>query len=256
MLDVREGASARIMIMRRIFLILAVVLTSLSCSIDIPYTVTLRIADEHPFEILASEDMWYILKYFDGKGIVERYIPASERTIENVPVYTGGLRPFILIPLGTLGPIGGFYEPGGGEYIELKSEYGSFAEMLIGASEYRPEAVSRLSVNAILRDYPDLALIDELEFLDDLFSGTLRKGQLKLYERDVIMLDSVPEGEWVSERYDTPSFSVVFSGRPIYLELHPGVFRFMNWKRGLLLTIAVTEEWERSANISKSPVWY
>ena len=134
MLDVREGASARIMIMRRIFLILAVVLTSLSCSIDIPYTVTLRIADEHPFEILASEDMWYILKYFDGKGIVERYIPASERTIENVPVYTGGLRPFILIPLGTLGPIGGFYEPGGGEYIELKSEYGSFAEMLIGAS--------------------------------------------------------------------------------------------------------------------------
>ena len=216
-------------------MVLTIVLIVLSCSVEVPYTVTLRIADDHPFEILASEDMWYILRYFDGKGVVERYIPASTRTIKDISVYTGGLRPFVVIPLGTLGPIGG---------------------MLIGASEYRPEAVSRLSVSAILKDYPDLALIDELEFLDDLFSGTLRKGQLKLYERDVIMLDSVPEGEWVSERYDTPSFSVVFSGRPVYLELHPGVFRFMNWKRGLLLTIAVTEEWERSANISKSPVWY
>ena len=242
--------------MRKFLMVLTIVLIVLSCSVEVPYTVTLRIADDHPFEILASEDMWYILRYFDGKGVVERYIPASTRTIKDISVYTGGLRPFVVIPLGTLGPIGGFYEPGKGNYIELKSEYGSFAEMLIGASEYRPEAVSRLSVSAILKDYPDLALIDELEFLDDLFSGTLRKGQLKLYERDVIMLDSVPEGEWVSERYDTPSFSVVFSGRPIYLELHPGVFRFMNWKRGLLLTIAVTEEWERSANISKSPVWY
>ena len=206
--------------MKALFLVSAIALALIACSIDIPYTVTLRIADDHPFEILASEDMWYTLRYFDGKGIIERYIPASERTIEDVPVYTGGLRPFILIPLGTLGPIGGFYEPGKGDYIELKSEYGSFAEMLIGAAGYRPEAVSRISMSAIIRDYPDLALIDEIGFLDDLFEGTLRKGQLMLYERDIIMLDSVPEGEWVSERYDTPSFSVAFSGRPVYLSLH------------------------------------
>ena len=239
----------------RVFLLIMIPVLLICCSVDTPRAVTLRIAEDHPFEILASKDMWYTLRYFDGKGIVERYIPASVRTIE-VVVYTGGLRPFVLIPLGTLGPIGGFYEPGGVSYIELRSEYGSFAEMLVGAAEYRPAAVSRLSIEAIMEDYPDLALIDELAFLADLFEGTLRKGQLKLYAKDVLMIDTVPEGEWVSERYDTPSFSVAFSGRPVYLDLHPGVFRFMNWQRGLLLTIAVTEEWEKSANISKAPVWY
>ena len=250
----REPCLGRIFYMLILFLLLISLV--FSCSIETPHYVTLRIADDHPFETVSSEDMWYTLRYFDGKRIVEEHIPASVRTIERVPVYTGGMRPFILIPLGQLGPVGGFYEPGGSDLIMMKSEYGSFAEMLIGAAEYRPAAVSRVSVSSIMEDYEDLALIDELDFLDKLFDGTLRKGQLKTYEPEVLVFDSIPEGRWISERYDTPEFSVPLSGRPVYLRLHPGVFRYMNWQRGLLLTIAVSEEWEKSANISKAPVWY
>lgn len=233
------------------FLIAILILAS--CRIPLPVTVELEIAEEHPFEDMARRDMWYTLVYFDGEAVRSEHVESGRRKV-SVRVDSGGLRPFAMIPLGTLGPIGGFYEGDG--HVMLRAEDGSFAEMLIRAAGYRPDAVSRLSVEALREVQPHLADIDEPAFLEDLYDGTLSPSSIESAESRSLMFDLIPSGYWLSERYDIPSFEVGFSGQTIYLDLRPGVYRFACQARSMLLTIAVDEEWQTSVSASQLPQWY
>ena len=164
-----------------------------------PYGGGFGFDKEHPFEDMARRDMWYTLVYFDGEAVRSEHVESGRRKV-SVRVDSGGLRPFAMIPLGTLGPIGGFYEGDG--HVMLRAEDGSFAEMLIRAAGYRPDAVSRLSVEALREVQPHLADIDEPAFLEDLYDGTLSPSSIESAESRPLMFDLIPSGYWLSERYD------------------------------------------------------
>lgn len=236
--------------------LIAVLLLSMimvSCRIETPAYVTVRIAEEHPFEDMMRNDMWHTLIYFDGRDIIREHVPWGVREV-SIRVYSGGLRPVVMVPIDVLGPIGGFFE-GNGDTVILRAEDGSFAEMLIRAAEYRPDAVSMLSMENVRKAQPYLADIDESAFLEGLYNGTLSSSSIKSFESKPLMFELIPSGTWISERYDVPSFDVEFSGQTVYLSFRPGVYRFGCLARSLLLTIAVDEEFETTEYISVFPSW-
>ena len=92
------------------------------------------------------------------------------------------------------------------------------------------------------------------EFLSRIYDGTLTSSTIPHKERRLIGFDSIPEGLWVSERYDTPSFAVEMSGDETVFDIYPGAYRYICKERGLLLTVVLTEDGEASASIRESPI--
>lgn len=224
-----------------------------SCSLDIPIPVTLVIGEEHPFEELFSRDLWYTLSYFDGREERTLHIEQGTREIA-IRVYSGGLRAFAMKPMGELGPIGGFFEPGDDGTVYLKGASGDLADLMVSALAYRKEAVERLSMGQVLEAEDDLRAIDEASFLSRIYDGTLTSSSIPHKERMLVGFDSIPEGQWISERYDTPSFSVEMSGDETVFDIYPGAYRYICKERGLLLTVVLTEDGEASATIRESPI--
>ena len=224
-----------------------------SCSLDIPIPVTLVIGEEHPFEELFSRDLWYTLSYFDGREERTLHIEQGTREIV-IRVYSGGLRAFAMKPMGELGPIGGFFEPGDDGTVYLKGASGDLADLMVSALAYRKEAVERLSMGQVLEAEDDLRAIDEASFLSRIYDGTLTSSTIPHKEMRLIGFDSIPEGVWVSERYDTPSFEVEMSGDETVFDIYPGAYRYICKERGLLLTVVLTEDGEASATIRESPI--
>lgn len=226
-----------------------------SCLIDYPVTVTVALEELHPFEELSGAYLWHELTYFDGEEIKTVYVAAGERRC-SLQVRSGSLCVFSFSPLGELGAIGGFYEPGDEGAVSCVGDDGSFADLLIYVAEYRPEAVRRLSVRNLRESYPDLMALDEVSFMEDLADGTVYKNQLTLSEKATVTIDSVPSGEWVSERYDVDSFTVNISGRSVSLSLYPGDYHFACFARSMLLEVICTEDGEVSTTITALPEWW
>ena len=224
-----------------------------SCSVGIPIPVTLIIGEEHPFEELYGQDMWYTLSFFDGSEARTIHVEQGTREI-TVRVYSGGLRAFSMKPMGELGPIGGFFEPGDDGAVYLKGSCGDLAALLVSALEYRPDAVGRLSMRRLLDAEDDLRSIDEPEMLSRIYEGTLTASTIPHGKRYLIGFDSIPSGLWVSERYDIPSFEVEMSGDEVAFDIYPGAYRHICKERGLLLTVVLTEDGEASASIRESPI--
>ena len=224
-----------------------------SCTISPRIPVELVVPESHPFEDAFAKDMWYTLTYFDGRGIIDLHVPVGTRRMR-VYVRSGALSVFALSPLGELGELGGFFEPGSSRIVRMLPEHGAFAAMLLRAASYRPEPVAMLSMEAVLAEVPDLQAVDEPSFMEDIFDGTLSYG-ITLNEKIHINLDSLPEGEWIPERFDVLPISVPFSGHWIDLMLYPGVYRYAEVDRKLLLTIIVSEDGEASSIITAVPMW-
>lgn len=237
--------------MRYIALLIICILSS--CSFQYGYDVTLSVPEKHPFEKEEYRDFWYTLTVFDGERIYEMHVPSGTRKVK-VRVKSGGLSVFALKPLGELGSLGGFYEPGMHGEVHMLPEYGSFADMLISAASYRPEAVRRLSMEAVMKNADNLQRVDESAFLEDVFNGTLGHG-IKLTEKIAYSSDSIPSGVWVSERYDVPSFEVNFSSDIVHFLLYPGIYRFAEISKRILLSLIITEEGEVSMMLSELPLW-
>ena len=63
------------------------------------------------------------------------------------------------------------------------------------------------------------------------------------------------EGRWISERFDVMSFEVPYSGDTVSWMLYPGVYRFAEAERRLLLTVIIDEEGTASFMIGRIPLW-
>ena len=239
--------------MRKYALIIAAAALAASCTFPHPVSVELIIPEEHPFEAAFSETMWFTLSYFDGKEIIEKHVPKGRRRIR-VAVRSGSLSVFSLRPIGELGALGGFFEPGDDRSVMMLGEYGSFAEMLLRAASFRPEAVGRLSMESVLDACPDLQAADEISFMEDIFNGTLSYG-ITENEEIPFTIDSLASGSWIPERYDLQPIDVPFSGRPQQMLLYPGVYRYAEASRNLLLILSVSEDGSISHMITAMPSW-
>ena len=242
--------------MSRLFLFVPLPLLLLSsCLADYPVTVEVSLAEIHPFEEVSGAFFWHELTYFDGEEIKTVHVPTGERSVE-VDVRSGSLAVFVFTPLGSLGPIGAFYEPGDDKTVRAIGDEGSFASMLLYVAGYRPDAVSRLSVRNLREYNTDLSALDEVEFMTDLVNGTVYKGQLALASKDTVEIDTVPSGEWVSERYDVESFSLSISGRTVYLELYPGDYHYACFERSMLLEVIYDEDGDVTSSVTALSTWW
>ena len=183
-----------------IILFALIVLLLSSCSLDIPIPVTLVIGEEHPFEELFSRDLWYTLSYFDGRE--ERIIHIDQGTREiSVRVYSGGLRAFSMKPMGELGPIGGFFEPGDDGVVYLKGSSGDLAEQMVSALSYRNDAVERLSMRELLEAEDDLSA--DARDIDGIVLLSCEKG-VPGVEEDDVRLEAIRSGFEFSQRLLKP----------------------------------------------------
>lgn len=220
------------------FFIFVIVLLS-SCSFELWQTVEVRITEPHPFEESSGRHLWYELRYFNGKEVVERHLAPGTKRIK-VRVLAGSSCPIVVIPLGLLSPLGGIFCPGD-SMVSLNSNDGQFMSLLINAASYRPKAVSELSVQW-LRKIGDLSILDQEVFLEDLYCGSLSYDSLKYSKIYHITLDILPSGYWISDSTRAKSFVIRGSGDSISLNLFSGSYCFWNRERSLLATVVIDEE--------------
>ena len=211
-----------------------------SCHLELWTDVEVTFSEPHPYEEASGNGLWYELRYFNGREIVERILPVGARRF-TISVLAGGTRPISVIPLGTLSPYGGFYEPGV-KRVELSSEAGAIADLLVDTSSYNPDSVSRLSIEWLVDEFFDLSIISESSLLENLYDGTISNSSLKTNKIYHIEIDMLPSGYWISDRVEVQSFSLDKSGDVARMSLFPGFYCFWNLSRSLLFSIIITED--------------
>ena len=90
--------------------------------------------------------------------------------------------------------------------------------------------------------------------MEDIFNGTLSYG-ITENEEIPFTIDSLASGSWIPERYDLQPIDVPFSGRPQQMLLYPGVYRYAEVSRNLLLILSVSEDGSISHMITAMPSW-
>lgn len=225
--------------MKTLICIILIFLSLSSCSLELWRTVEVRIVEHHQFEEASGKLMWYELRYFNGREIVNaRLAPGTSRF--SIRVLAGRTCPIAVVPLGILSPYGGFYSPGD-DTVFISSLEGPFASLLVNAASYRPDAVSELSI-PWLRKIGDFSTINQSEFLNSLYRGSLSYDSLEYSKLYHPIIESIPSGYWISDSSRANSFQIRKSGDSARLSLFTGSYCFWNKERELLLTVVIDEE--------------
>lgn len=199
--------------------------------------------------------MYYTLRYFDGDHVVTLNLDEGIRKVR-IKVKDGGLRPIIAIPIGKLTPLGGYYYPGKKPEINLYREYGTFANLLINATEHMPEAVGSLNYSTIEKDGVDLEVIKQEKFLEDLFAGNVKDSSFVNSKLYTISIDSIPSGYWYRDNPRSDNFFIKNNGDRITMKLFPGAYYWANFDRGIMFSLIITETGEAYTGTVKLPKWY
>lgn len=226
-----------------------------SCSFEPKTMVTVTLSQDCPWEQVTGRMMWYLLKYFDGNKVHTIYLEEGDRSI-TVEVSQGSPAFFVLVPLGTLSPYGGYWNPGDYSTILCYPEYGSFLSMVLDAAEARPLCAKTLNLKALLHKYPDLPSLDRKIFLEGLYDGTLDNLETPYSRLYQVPLEGILKGRWISSLSLSESFSIDSISKDNAIRLFPGVWYYFNVERGLMLTVVITEEGEYSTRLSTPPKWY
>ncbi len=96
--------------------------------------VTVSPYSDTPWEEVTGKEMWYKVLWFDGRDVHIKYLDRGVWSFET-EVLSSSLSVFVFYPLGSLSPIAGFREMGGGNKVWLTPEDGHFGEMLIETAE-------------------------------------------------------------------------------------------------------------------------
>lgn len=226
--------------MKAFFIFIVYLISLSSCHVELWVDLEVSFSEPHPYEEASGKELWYELRYFNGREIIERILPSGTNRF-TIRVLAGGMRPVAVIPLGFLSPYGGFYEPGM-KKVELCSASGALADLLVDTSAYNPDAVSMLSIGWLEDCFFDLSVISESSLLENLYNGTLSNNSLKTNKIYHIEIDMLPSGYWISDRVEVKSFVLDKSGDVAMLSLFPGYYCFWNRARSLLFSVIITED--------------
>lgn len=225
-----------------------------SCSAEIKTSVTVSLYEDLTWEQVTGEEMWYKLRYFDGKSVHTKYLGYGEKSI-SVDVSSSSLSVFALYPLGTLSPFGGFSDGGRQKNVYLLSESGYFAAMLIDTAESFPEGVAELNITALRNENPDLGAINREVFISRLIERNLTKKTLKLSRKFSVPLEGVLSGYWVSLFSHSYSFTLSSTGKAEKVSLLPGIWYYLNTDRKMMLEIVLTDSGEYRVKHKAMPKW-
>lgn len=235
-------------------IILLIIISLCSCSVSLPKTVTVELKDSHAWEEIQGRSMYYTIKYFDGEKVQTLNLEPDVKSVE-IKVRDGGLRPIIAIPIGRLAPLGGFYMPGR-DSVSLYREKGTFAEMLLNAVSFMPNAVSNLNYDKIERMGIDLEIINQEHFLEDLFAENVSDKSFKNTKLYTLTLESLASGYWYRDNPRADDIYIKRSGESVTMKLFPGSYYWANFDRGIFFSLLITEKGEAYSSIVKIPKWY
>ena len=226
--------------MKAFFIFVTSLILLSSCHFEMWVDVEVAFSEPHPYIEASGKELWYELRYFNGREVVEKTLPIGTKRF-TIRVLSGGTRPISVIPLGYLSPYGGFYEPGDKKVL-LCSKEGAIADLLVDSSTYCPDAVSMLSIGWLRGEFFDLSVIKESSLLETLYDGTVSNNSLEINKIYHIDVDMLPSGYWISDRLEIPSFYLAKSGDVASLSLFPGYYCFWNQRRALLFSAIITED--------------
>lgn len=238
---------------KSILLVLVVFLLS-SCTFAPPLEVIASPYSDTPWEEVTGREIWYKAYWFDGREVHTEYLDRGVWSIK-AKVYPDSLAAFVFIPLGTLSPIGGFWEMGDGGKVWLTPEEGSFAEMIIDTASLYPEVTGTLRISRLKEVVPDLGAIDKESFIISLLEGSLDSKEIKLSKKYKVPLDGVMKGKWVSLYSHTQTIVISNAYDTGTVSLFPGVYHYLNLERNLMLTITLESDGRYWTRLSPPPSW-
>ena len=218
------------------FLILILLLTA--CSIEQTQTLNVYLLDEHFWAYENQKPMWYTLKYFYGNQIKSKTVFANTHCVQ-VEVLKGKTCIFVAYPIGTLTPIGGGYTPGDSEKIYLHSKEGKLAELLIDATDINSKLVSNLNFKRLFNEVG--YIFDEQELLVDILNGEYSSSKKYKTKEFKVELENIPKGKYLPEYEYYPTFEKNEGESKISINLHPGVYRFINCSTHIYLLVRVDQ---------------
>lgn len=216
--------------------------------------VTVSPYSDTPWEEVTGKEMWYKVLWFDGRDVHIKYLDRGVWFFET-EVLSSSLSVFVFYPLGSLSPIAGFREMGGGNKVWLTPEDGHFGEMLIETAEEYPLVVGELSIEKLKKRIPDLGAIEREGFLSSLLMGTLDSSEIALAKKFKVPLDGIMKGTWVSIYSQTQNIIVSNVYEPGTVSLFPGKYHYLCVERNLMLTITLEESGKYWTRMSSPPEW-
>jgi len=205
--------------------------------------VEISFLEKHPWEAANHESMWYTLVWIDAKGnLVQRHMIRGDRKV-TLCVPRSQTTVFCAYPLGLFHPFGGACTPTGTNKVMLSQKQGVVSSMLLDAYRLGPEAVMRVNYAFLEQQVENLAgdvsCLDTASMSKDLLNGALCYDSFKIHAPLDLSVTDIPDGYWVAEREQDPSFWSYYDHEGVMLELGGGMHCFWNRESSLLLKIYV-----------------
>ncbi len=218
-------------------------------------TITVHLDEPHPWQEVSHKPLWHVLVYTDGRGgTASIHLPRGTKEVE-VVVPKGCLTVFCAYPLSSCYPYGGFSLPGGSDQIVLRQADGALARLLLDAYQHNPEAVEYINAARLSTKIGDVSLCDGNALAVSLLNGTGVPPDLHYYEKQTVVLDTIPAGYWVPERVSQRPFWSQW-GKDVTLSLEGGLQRFLSREENLCLSLYVDQEnGTCTSSLSKAPQW-
>lgn len=216
--------------------------------------ITVTILEPHPWRDVAHKPLWKTIVYTDGETLERIHLKGDENTVTLVVKRD---RPTVICayPLSALAPWGGYYNPGPRRSVLLTQQQGELARLLSESWSLNEQAFETLNLDALFAAVGDATLVDQHHLILSLLDGSLTGDAIAYHPPLEVMLADLPEGRWVSELIEGPSFHVLW-GDEVPLRIGGIIQRWINRERALLLTLyADLVERRYTTTISTAPVW-
>lgn len=212
--------------MKKMVILIFAVQILLSCSTSVFYRKVYVQIPQHPWEENTSKNLWYTLKWTDGKEIQSLHVDDSTRMI-SISIPIGQAVYICAYPLGEMVPFACAVTPlDNNNTYTLSQNDGYLIQEIINLDE---KIRSRINypylskVCALLTD--DFRKINKIDLLQNIINGKLTKASVKIKTPTEVPQVSVPDGIWISENQNDNLLTVQNRKTPV-LFLNPGINRY------------------------------
>lgn len=212
-------------------------------------SVTVVLAQNHPWESVAGRRFWYTLAYNGAEdGLHTVQLSIGQRKV-NLLVAPGQTVVFAAYPLGQGIPLGGAtHAIDSHEDVELTAKDGQLADMLLSLAKTWPLPVATVNFDYISAQIGFLSFsglgIDWHRLAKDIVEGNLNERSVQPLAPRTLFLSDIPQGRWVCERNWYADLCVYSDTTAVLENAFPGMLRFLNLELSLELRIVISEDEE------------
>lgn len=222
-------------------------------------TVEVLIPLHHQWEEMQNKSFWYTLVWTENGALQQQHLKSGEKRV-TLWVRRGETVVFCAYPLGTFAPVGGAVVPNGEAEVKLSQQEGVLCHILLESTKLNSGSLGGLIyphlVQEIRSKVDDFTLLDANRLQKDLVNGELRSSSIRVKDPLGVVVSTIPQGYWVSERASDNSFWSYWGGDGVALSLGEGLHCFWNMEDALLLRVFVDLAGQASfISLQKGPLW-